>query len=91
MSGINDKIEDELAKILQEDIDWEIMVSLMVEVGWRKVTLTKPSTCHTSFFDDLQEIQDWCDLNVLGKYMSRHKTWIFAEEKDAMLFSLRWL
>jgi hypothetical protein len=76
-------IDDEISKILQEQIDWETFVkTLVASGGWHKVTLSK--------FDKL-EVESWCRKNISGRYESRGAIWVFKEEKDYMLFVLRWL
>ncbi len=78
--GIN--IDKEVTKILQEQIDWDILVkSLILHGGWHKVTLSK---------FDRSEIEAWCKEHICGEYESRGSTWVFKEEKDYMLFVLRW-
>jgi hypothetical protein len=78
--GIN--IDKEVTKILQEQIDWDILVkSLILHGGWHKVILSK--------FDRL-EVDAWCKEHICGKYESRGSTWVFKEEKDYILFLLRW-
>ena len=78
--GIN--IDKEVTKILQEQIDWEILVkTLVASGGWHKVILSK--------FDRL-EVDAWCKEHICGKYESRGSTWVFKEEKDYILFLLRW-
>lgn len=78
--GIN--IDKEVTKILQEQIDWDILVkSRILHGGWHKVILSK--------FDRL-EVDAWCKEHICGKYESRGSTWVFKEEKDYILFLLRW-
>jgi hypothetical protein len=75
-------IDKEFSKILQEQIDWDILVkSLILHGGWHKVILSK--------FDRL-EVDAWCKEHICGKYESRGSTWVFKEEKDYILFLLRW-
>ncbi len=78
--GIN--IDKEVTKILQEQIDWDILVkSLTLHGGWHKVILSK---------FDRSEVEAWCKEHICGEYESRGSTWVFKEEKDYILFLLRW-
>jgi hypothetical protein len=77
-------IDSEISKILQEQIDWETFVkTLVASGGWNKVTLSL-SNC------DRSRIESWCKEHICGMYESRGSTWVFKEEKDYMLFVLRW-
>lgn len=80
-------VEDELAKILKEEIDWELLVDLMCTTcGWTKVELKKDYT-----LIDLNEIDQWCKETCTGSYKSRDRMFIFENNKDAEWFILRWM
>jgi hypothetical protein len=36
------------------------------------------------------EVKEWCKENLQGDYKGRGNIWMFAKEKDAVLFSLKW-
>ncbi len=75
-------IDKEFSKILQEQIDWDILVkSRILHGGWHKVILSK---------FDRSEVEAWCKEHICGEYESRGSTWVFKEEKDYILFLLRW-
>jgi hypothetical protein len=75
-------IDKEFSKILQEQIDWEILVeSRILHGGWHKVILSK---------FDRSEVEAWCKEHICGEYESRGAIWVFKEEKDYTLFLLRW-
>jgi hypothetical protein len=79
---VEEHIDNEISKILQEQIDWDILVkSLILHGGWHKVTLYK---------FDRSKVESWCKNHICGRYESRGSTWVFKEEKDHMLFVLRW-
>lgn len=76
------EFEIECAKLLQEEIDWEILSDILVECGWIKVDIS-PEQIPTI-------VETWVKGNVQGKYKVRGPTWVFESEKDAMMFILRW-
>jgi hypothetical protein len=80
-------LEEEVAKILQEEIDWEIMIDIMTEVGWTKIEMDWPTRMSES---DAHEIKEWCQANLQGNYNGRAKIWLFEKSQDAVMFSLRW-
>lgn len=79
-------LEGELAKVLQEEIDWEIMTDMMVTLGWVKVNLNHFKDRYQSI-----DIQEWLNANCKGHYMNRSTMFIFQKAEDAEWFSLKWL
>ena len=75
------ELEDELAKALQEEIDWEIMCDLMKSIGWTQVEIDRPST---------EDILVWCEKNLKGKYKVHSYVWMFERPEDATWFTMRW-
>ena len=86
-NGLEDALLDEMAHQIQEEIDWEVMCELMQISGWTQITVNWPIRMSES---DAHEIKEWCRDNLKGLYKGRGKDWLFMEEKDAVLFSLRW-
>ena len=80
-------IEKELAKTLQEEIDWEVMIDIMTEIGWTKIEMKWP---HQMSARDAHEVKEWCRANLKGNYQGRQRIWLFEKEKDASMFALRW-
>jgi hypothetical protein len=78
---IASEISEELAKILQQEIDKEIMMDLLVAQGWTKVTVDKKKTVD----------KDWCNICIKKKYQSFGNNWYFEDENDANFFALAWL
>lgn len=83
---VEDVIVGELATILQEEIDWELMTDMMIAVGWTKVVLER--------FKDRYHVIDielWLDENCSGHCRNRGSTFMFQKAEEAEWFSLRWL
>ena len=78
---------EEIAKVLQEEIDWEVMIDILVEAGWTKIEMDWPARMAEQ---DAHEIKEWCRNNLQGNYQGRAKIWLFELEKDASMFILRW-
>lgn len=70
----------ELAKILQQEIDNEIMSSLMDSQGWHKVTVERGDIIS----------QEWCNRSIKGNYHCFGHYWYFENESDAHFFILKW-
>jgi hypothetical protein len=82
-TGIDDTVQADFMRTLQEEIDAEIMFDLLKQKGWHHVELDTP-------VDD-QVATRWLSKNASGKHHGRWQNWLFENEKDAVMFSLRWL
>ena len=78
---------EEIAKVLQEEIDWEVMIDIMTEIGWTKIEMKWP---HQMSARDAHEVKEWCRANLQGHYQGRARIWLFEKEQDATMFVLRW-
>jgi len=84
-----DTIATAYAKIIQEEIDNEIMIKMMKMNGWYVVTITR--------FIDMKhpiDIEEWCNFTIgeSKKIWSNFgTTYLFKEKEHAEWFSLRWL
>lgn len=80
---IKAEIANELAKILQEEIDKEIVTKVSIKMfqdrGWYTVTCDTP----------IEDIGGWMQ-NVKGNWRTFYNIYLFEEEKDATLFRLTW-
>lgn len=79
-------IEKELAKILQEEIDWEVTCNIMTQHGWTKIT----TSWDVKSLEESYEIKSWCEAHLKGHRKARGKIWLFELEKDASMFAIRW-
>jgi hypothetical protein len=84
-------IEDEIIKLLADEIAKEQDASMLYElyknIGWYEV---KPRDWHDR--DRAAEIWQWCRDHLASEYYSSSGLgYLFAQESDAMMFTLRWL
>ena len=83
---VEDIMASELATVLQEEIDWELITDALCSIGWVKVELER--------FKDRYHAIDiglWLDENCKGHYRTRGSTFMFQKVEEAEWFSLRWL
>lgn len=85
---IEESIAKEMSRQIAEEIDWEILCDILVSVGWRKIKLSVAWSSMTSDFQ--YEVKAWLSKNIKGHYKGRGREWLFENEKDAILFALRW-
>lgn len=81
-----ERIQEEQAKQLMQEMDREIMWGMLADIGWTRVMLPWPVT-----FENLKEIHAWVDQNVKAGYQKNRTDFIFENDDDAMWFKLRWL
>jgi len=79
-----DDVADELAKLLQEAVDKEILNEIkgadLESKGWTKIPVP---------IWDLT-LQAWLDENMIDKYFATDYNIYFKRQQDATLFALRW-
>lgn len=80
-------LEAELSKTLREEIDWEVMIDLLTEMGWSRIEINWPERMREN---DAHQIKEWCRANLHGHYKGRGQTWLFEKQTDATMFALRW-
>lgn len=71
---------DELSKILQKEIDNELISQILENQGWFRVTLKRWDTIDI----------EWCKKYMKGEYRSHGHHWLFKDRQDFILFSLKW-
>jgi hypothetical protein len=80
-----DDIIEQAAKMLQEEIDWEILAGTFVQSGWTMIDLPR---FHSN--KEAIDVADWIETTCKGKHMKRGKTFVFEKKQDAEWFVLRW-
>ena len=80
-------LENELARVLREEIDKEILIETMVDNGWTRVSLEGI----VDLFQDTGSIEYWIDENCRGRHsFFTPCIWLFEQPQDAELFILKW-
>ncbi len=83
--SLEDKISDNLAKLMAQEIDFEILADALVACGWTKVVLERGALPCTG-----PELHEWRERNLTGRWKAHNRNWIFENSKDAVIFTLRW-
>lgn len=78
-------IEDLLAKIIQEEINREIIreavIAHFIGEGWTRIVISN---------NDLENIGSWMQENIRGNWRGFTTQWVFESEQDAIMFKMRW-
>jgi hypothetical protein len=87
-NGFPDTLVDELATVLQEEIDWEVMMDILKEAGYTHITMSWLVLRMNEA--QVHAIKEWCRANLKEHYSGRGQDWLFKSEKDATMFVLKW-
>jgi hypothetical protein len=85
MNSIEEDILNKAGKRMADEIDFQILVDMLVQIGWCKVILS-PMT-----IEDGIEVDYWTAKHVKGNFETMGLVWVFEQEEDANWFALRWL
>jgi hypothetical protein len=77
-------IINDLGKQLAHEMDQHVLIGFMLELGWREVTVDP--WVHSSQL----EIEQWVQETLQGHTMNSGNRWVFEDEKDAIMFALKW-
>lgn len=83
---LHEKMLEDSAKRLAEEIDAEVIRTVYRDSGWYEVVLGWTMTHEVS-----DQIDMWVLKNTKGNHWNRGLVWLFKEERDANWFKLRWL
>jgi hypothetical protein len=75
---------DDLGKKIADEMDQHILIGFMLELGWKEINVNP--WIHGS----LSEINQWVKSNIQGHTMRSGNRWVFEDEKDAIMFALKW-
>lgn len=84
--NIEDEIIINLSKQIAQEIDFELLVDVLIACGWHCVKLPTLMNRKRSI-----DILEWCEDTVQGEYKHLGSTFIFKQQGDAVNFALRWL
>lgn len=83
---MSEEIEKELASILREEVDREILTEIKIadlcSQGWTQVAVSDT----VSF----KNIEPWIEANIRDEWRAYDARWLFRDTDDAMLFKLTW-
>jgi len=83
--NLEDQILTNIAKRMNEDINFDIYADMLCKDGWTKFQLPRYIDNHHAI-----DIRYWVEEFCKGKTKSNGATWIFEDPRDATMFILRW-
>ena len=84
MNNLEREVLDIAAQQLEQNTNYLVLLSVLVEIGWTKVILNPMTHEHGCAIDD------WAEQYVKGQFKNIGLVWVFEDKKDAEWFILRW-
>ncbi len=85
--NLEEEITNELSQQMCSAIDFQILGDMLVKAcGWHKVEIINRTDLTT-----MSDISEWVKTYCKGKHMKRDRTYVFENQSDAVLFTLKWL
>jgi hypothetical protein len=85
--NLEEEIANELATQMQSEMDFHILSDMLVQAcGWHKVEIINRLE-----LGSLIDVSEWVKTHCKGKHMKRDRTYVFENQSDAVLFTLKWL
>lgn len=78
MKSVRDTIEDNLAQTLKEEIDFEVMCSLLKDTGWHQVIIPK---------EHVSSANEWIKEHHV---YARSNCYMIKDPNIALMFKLKW-
>ena len=81
---LEDYMRDKLSKEMSASIDFDILCDTLVPFGWTVVEV--------EYGPDKKwiDVMAWFESNCVGDYKEHNGKWLFKNEKDAIIFKLKW-
>jgi hypothetical protein len=83
--NLEEQIINDAGKAIANEIDFQILSDMLVQIGWRKVVLS-PMTWEEGY-----EVDEWTAKHIKGNFETMGLVWVFEDEEDANWFALRWM
>ena len=83
---LEEELSNKLAKEIANEIDREVLWGMLIDMGWHRVMISRLQ-------DNLHavDITMWLKENVKNPYERNGRDFLFAAERDATVFILRWV
>ena len=83
---LEQSIMDQAAKRMSDEIDREIVWNMLEGSGWVRVVVSRLQDNKHAI-----DMVDWIVDNCQKDYLRHGREFLFESDKDAIMFTLRWL
>lgn len=77
-------IAEDAAKEMQKSMDYDLLCEIMIPFGYTAIQIEYSN--QKPWID----VMAWVDNNRIDDYQEHKGRWLFKNEKDAIMFKLRW-
>jgi len=84
-TNIFEDIINRAGEMMAQEIDREILWAMLLEIGWTRVMIDRLQDNKHAI-----DITHWLRENCQGAYERNGRDFLFENEKDAIMFILRW-
>jgi hypothetical protein len=86
IKDLEQELADRLSKEIADEIDREVLWGMLIDMGWHRVSISRlQDNIHAV------DITFWLEDNIKNPYQRDGRNFLFAAERDATLFILRWV
>jgi hypothetical protein len=86
MQTLEEEIANKMGNEIAREIDREVLWGMLKDVGWHRVMIDRLTDNNHAI-----DITHWLEENVKNPYERNGRDFIFAAERDATMFILRWV
>jgi hypothetical protein len=84
--NLEKEILDQAGKQMSNDIDREVLWSMLSSIGWTRVMISSETAMINA-----TALKEWLTVNCQGAWEKNYSDFIFENQKDASMFILRWV
>lgn len=86
MSKLQEQVLNDLAKDMEQSIDFEIQCGMMSQLGWTVLRVDYDPNSEQAW----NTVRNWADDNLAGQHQEHRGTWLIELAQDATSFALKW-
>jgi hypothetical protein len=86
MSDLQEQVLNDLAKSMEESIDFVVLCDVLKGFGWTVLEVDYDPDSGQAW----NTVINWADDNFRGDHQEHHGTWLIEKAQDATMFALRW-
>jgi hypothetical protein len=82
--SIDSEMLERASKKISDEIDFRVLESMLITLGWTKVILSPMTT------EKYNAIDDWVKFKCVKPVETMGLVWIFEDAREAVAFTLKW-
>jgi len=86
MSDLQEQVLADLAKGMEESMDFVILSDVLHAFGWTVINVDYDPDSGQGWND----VKNWADDNFTGEHREHRGTWLIENAQDATMFALKW-